>query len=68
MSDPEQIILFGSYARGDFRPDSDLDLLVITDEVASTRAEAARIYGVLAGIGVPIDVVRGAHSLRAALR
>ena len=57
VSDPEQIILFGSYARGDFRPDSDLDLLVIKDEVDSTRAEAARIYGVLADIGVPVDLV-----------
>jgi predicted nucleotidyltransferase len=27
--DPDQIILFGSYARGDFDSDSDLDLLVI---------------------------------------
>jgi len=36
VSDPEQIILFGSQARGDFRPDSDLDLLVIKREVDST--------------------------------
>ena len=27
--DPDQIILFGSYARGDAGPDSDLDLLVV---------------------------------------
>ena len=41
VSDPQQIILFGSQARGDAGPDSDLDLLVIKDEVASLRAEAA---------------------------
>jgi len=29
VSDPDQIILFGSHARGDFRPDSDVDLLII---------------------------------------
>ena len=29
---PDQIILFGSAARGEMRPGSDLDLLVITDE------------------------------------
>ena len=29
--DPEEIILFGSHARGDASSDSDLDLLVITD-------------------------------------
>ncbi len=28
---PERIILFGSEARGDARPDSDLDLLVVKD-------------------------------------
>jgi len=57
VSDQQQIILFGSQARGDARPDSDLDLLVIKDEVASPRAEAARIYRVLAGLSTPVDVV-----------
>jgi predicted nucleotidyltransferase len=57
VSDPEQIILFGSYARGDFGPDSDVDVLVVKDETESTRAEAARIYRVLADLGIPIDVV-----------
>jgi uncharacterized protein len=57
VSDPEQIILFGSRARGDFGPDSDLDLLVIKDGVDSTRAEAARIYHALREIRVPVDVV-----------
>jgi predicted nucleotidyltransferase len=28
---PQRIILFGSYAKGNPRPDSDVDLLVITD-------------------------------------
>ena len=27
--DPDQIILFGSHARGDAGPDSDIDLLVV---------------------------------------
>jgi hypothetical protein len=44
VSDPEQIILFGSRARGDSRPDSDVDLLIIKDNIESTRAEAGRIY------------------------
>ncbi len=57
VSNPERIILFGSKARGDVGPDSDLDLLVIKDEVDSTRAEAARIYQALADLSVPIDVV-----------
>ena len=57
VSDPEQIILFGSFARGDFRPDSDLDLLVVKDEVDSTQAESARIYQALADVALPVDIV-----------
>jgi uncharacterized protein len=57
VSDPQQIILFGSQARGDAGLDSDLDLLVIKDEVTSPRAEAARIYRALAGLSTPVDVV-----------
>jgi predicted nucleotidyltransferase len=57
VSDPQQIILFGSQAHGDAGPDSDLDLLVIKNEVSSPRAEAARIYRALAGLSTPIDVV-----------
>lgn len=30
--DPQQIILFGSRARGEARPDSDYDLLIVEDE------------------------------------
>ena len=56
-SDPDKVILFGSYARGDFRPDSDLDLLVIKDQVESIRAETARLYRALADFKIPIDIV-----------
>jgi len=57
ISDPQQIILFGSQARGDARLDSDLDLLVIKEEMESPRAEAARIYRALAGLSIPVDIV-----------
>jgi predicted nucleotidyltransferase len=57
VSDPQQIIMFGSQARGDAGPDSDLDLLVIKDEVESLRAEVARIYRALAGLTIPVEVV-----------
>ena len=57
ISDPQQIILFGSQARGDARPDSDLDLLVVKEEMESPRAEAARIYRALAGLKIPVDIV-----------
>lgn len=40
---PEQIILFGSYAYGDPRPESDVDLLVVMDTPLRETAQAVRI-------------------------
>ncbi len=57
VSQPKMIILFGSYARGDYGPDSDLDLLVILDGIASTRAESNRLRRVLRGLLAPIDIL-----------
>ena len=37
------LTLYGSYARGDFRDDSDLDLLVLVDKDKITRADQKRI-------------------------
>lgn len=59
--DPETIILFGSRARGDAQPGSDVDLLVIEKEPfspqRSRRMEAARLYRQLAGFGVAKDLL-----------
>ena len=57
VSDPVQIILFGSYARGDFGPDSDMDLLVIEEGVEHVRQESVRLRQELRGLPVPIDVI-----------
>jgi len=56
VAQPEKIILFGSGARGDIRPDSDLDLLVVKDGV-KRRALAGLIYRSLIGVGRAIDIV-----------
>jgi predicted nucleotidyltransferase len=40
---PHKIILFGSYARGDFRPESDLDLLVVMDTQLKEVRQAIEI-------------------------
>ena len=43
-SEPNAIlILYGSYARGDYRDDSDLDLLVLVDKDKITRSDQKRI-------------------------
>ena len=62
---PRSVILFGSRARGDFRRDSDVDLLVITDDdrvdkdaymaaCDAARAKSAELYGVRSLLGVDV--------------
>ena len=55
--DPDRVILFGSYARGDAGPDSDVDLLVIKSVEGSRREERIRIGAALHGVGLAKDVV-----------
>jgi predicted nucleotidyltransferase len=53
-----EVILFGSRSRGEERPDSDVDLLVIEpDEVEKPRAESARLRRELRGFGIGLDVI-----------
>jgi uncharacterized protein len=54
---PERIIVFGSYARGEARADSDIDLLVVMPDGTDRRQTAIAILGVLGGLGVAKDVV-----------
>ena len=54
---PEQIILFGSHARGDAGPDSDVDLLVVMPVQGSKREARLRLRSALRGIPIPKDVL-----------
>lgn len=55
---PEQVYLFGSTARADARPDSDLDFLVVLPDTAPRELLlSGREYERLSGIPVPVDVV-----------
>jgi predicted nucleotidyltransferase len=54
---PSKVILFGSHARGEPGPDSDLDLLVVERELSSRRAERLRLRRALRGLGVPVDLI-----------
>lgn len=56
-SQPDRIILFGSGARGQVGPDSDLDFLVVKSRVEHRGWLAEKIYLNLFGIPVPIDII-----------
>jgi predicted nucleotidyltransferase len=51
------VILFGSRARGESRPDSDLDLLVIEPDFNRRGDEYGRLRKELRGLDVAIDLV-----------
>lgn len=54
---PLRIILFGSAARGEMDPDSDLDVLVVMpDGVATAEIEKA-VYRGLWGLGAGADII-----------
>lgn len=54
---PLKIILFGSAARGEMGPESDVDLLVVMPEGTHRRDAAGEIYYRVRGIKVPFDVL-----------
>src|SRR5436309_14799780 len=55
---PRRIFLFGSYVRGQTHRDSDLDVLVVTDDkVENTRKESARLRSAVSDIHMPMDIL-----------
>lgn len=56
-AEPTKIVLFGSHARGEAEPDSDIDLLVVTDRFQSRRGEMVRLRRAVRQFRLPIDVV-----------
>lgn len=55
--DPLKIILFGSYARGGFTPDSDVDLIIVMEVEGSKRQKAAEIDAALCDRTLGLDVI-----------
>lgn len=56
---PEQVILFGSYARGEQTEDSDLDLLVVFDSVPEKGRKMAEVRNAIGRVapGVGVDIL-----------
>ncbi len=54
---PEQIILFGSHARGTAGPDSDVDLLVVMLLTGPRRDKELEMRLALTDFVVPIDII-----------
>ena len=54
---PRRIILFGSYARGESGPDSDLDIFVELDPPLPARGRGSQIKRLFDPYPCPMDIV-----------
>ncbi|HKZ48943.1 MAG TPA: nucleotidyltransferase domain-containing protein [Thermoplasmata archaeon] len=61
--DPVAVVLFGSFARGEVRPDSDIDLLVVADD-----RDTLPLHRVLARIVIELRPRRDVNALPTNLR
>ncbi len=52
-----RILLFGSAARGEVGPSSDLDLLVVMPEGVHRRKTAQELYRKIRGVGVAFEIL-----------
>ncbi|MCP3958239.1 MAG: nucleotidyltransferase domain-containing protein [bacterium] len=54
---PLRILLFGSAARGEAGPSSDLDLLVVMPEGVHRRRTAQELYRTIRNAGIAFDIL-----------
>jgi predicted nucleotidyltransferase len=53
----ERVVLFGSRARGDAEPESDIDVMIVLREPADWRAEKDRYMGLATELSLKYDAV-----------
>jgi predicted nucleotidyltransferase len=51
------IILFGSYARGDYATGSDIDLLMLLDSITDPTTERERYFPTICNLSLKYDMV-----------
>jgi len=54
---PQKIILFGSWARGERGPHSDIDLLIIQESALPRPQRYAQVRRLFWGMGIPMDIL-----------
>lgn len=54
---PDRILLFGSRARGEARPDSDVDLLVVLPRLENKRKALVAMLRAISDFPVAVDVI-----------
>jgi uncharacterized protein len=54
---PKRVILFGSYGRNDANQDSDLDIMVIKENVKNRSEEMIRLRRAVGDIGIGVDIL-----------
>jgi predicted nucleotidyltransferase len=55
---PEKIIIFGSHARNEANPQSDIDFLVVTQNSSENRFQMAiRLRRCLSPLRIPVDII-----------
>ncbi len=52
-----KLILYGSYARGDFNSDSDIDLLVVLNEMETPGKEIDRMIDIINNINLKYNIL-----------
>ena len=57
VAEPDRIILFGSAARGEMGPDSDLDFLVIKSGAYDRAKLEGDLYVAVSGVGLAADFI-----------